>query len=147
MNCTASSGEFAKPVPNVTVNSNYGIRVHPVTGEIKAHQGVDLACKNPDVIYSSKEGRVVFAEYPTNGLNTLGNVVVIEHENKLFTIYAHLSKIDVKVGQEIGQLEPVGRCGTTGRSTGDHLHFEVRTGSMFGAPVNPMSYLEKKAEE
>lgn len=147
MNCTASTEEFAKPVPNVAVNSNYGVRVHPVTGEISNHEGVDLECTQPELIYSSKAGRVVYAEYPTNILKTYGNVVVIEHENNLFSLYAHLSKIDVKVGQEIGQLEPVGECGTTGRSTGDHLHFEIHTGSMFGTRVNPMPYLEKGTDE
>lgn len=145
MNCATSTGEFAKPVPNVAVNSNFGVRVHPVTGKISRHEGVDLECTQPELIYSAKEGRVVFAEYPSNGLNTYGNVVVIEHENKLFSLYAHLSKIDVKVGQEVSQLQPVGQCGTTGRSTGDHLHFEIHTGKLFGKRVNPMPYLEKGA--
>lgn len=148
MNCTTSSGEFAKPVPNVEVNSNYGVRVDPLTGVISNHAGVDLACSQPDLIYSAKEGRVVFAEYPTDGsLNTYGNVVVIEHENNLFSLYAHLSKIEVEVGQNVSQLEPIGQCGTTGRSTGDHLHFEIHTGKMFGSRVNPMPYLEGEAED
>ncbi|RAZ73496.1 peptidoglycan DD-metalloendopeptidase family protein [Planococcus halotolerans] len=148
MNCTTSTGEFAQPVPNVTVNSNYGVRIDPFTGAISNHAGVDFACSEPDLIYAAKEGRVVFAEYPTqSGLNTYGNVVVIEHENKLFSLYAHLSQIDVAVGQEVSQLEPVGECGTTGRSTGDHLHFEIHTGSLFGTRVNPMPYLEGEPEE
>ncbi len=148
MNCTTSTGEFGQPVPNVVVNSNYGVRIHPITGEISNHAGVDFACSQPDLIYSAKEGRVVFAEYPVNSsLNTYGNVVVIEHENKLFSLYAHLSQIDVEVGQEVSQLEPIGQCGTTGRSTGDHLHFEIHTGSLFGSRVNPMPYLEGEPEE
>lgn len=148
MNCTASTGEFAQPVPNVTVNSNYGTRVDPFTGVISNHAGVDFACSAPDLIYAAKEGRVVFAEYPTrSGLNTYGNVVVLEHENKFFSLYAHLSQIDVEVGQEVAQLEPIGECGSTGRSTGDHLHFEIQTGSLFGTRVNPIPYLEGESEE
>ncbi|MGB6409543.1 MAG: peptidoglycan DD-metalloendopeptidase family protein, partial [Planococcus donghaensis] len=147
MNCTSNTGEFVQPIPNVTVNSNFGIRVHPTTGEVSAHEGVDLACSQPDPIYAAKEGTVVFASYPSGILATYGNVVVVEHANKHFSLYAHLSKIDVKVGQEIGQLEPIGQCGTTGRSTGDHLHFEIHTDRMFGNRVNPMKYLEAGKEE
>ncbi|XKH51993.1 peptidoglycan DD-metalloendopeptidase family protein (plasmid) [Chryseomicrobium palamuruense] len=143
MNCEVLVGDFVQPIPNVVINSNFGIRVHPVTGEIKAHEGVDLACRRPDPIFAAKGGRVIFAEYPKGNLSTYGNVVVIEHENKLFSLYAHLSKIDVEVGQMVGQLEKVGECGTTGRSTGDHLHFEIHTDRMFGNRVNPMDYLTK----
>lgn len=144
MNCTSSTGEFAQPVPHVTITSNYGVRIHPVTGQISNHEGVDLDCNRPDLIYAAKEGKVVFASYPSGILSTYGNVVVIEHEHKLFSLYAHLSKIDVEVGQEVAQLEPIGQCGTTGRSTGDHLHFEIQMERMFGKRVNPMPYLEKE---
>ncbi|AQQ55589.1 peptidoglycan DD-metalloendopeptidase family protein [Planococcus lenghuensis] len=148
MNCTLASGEFAKPIPDVTVNSNYGVRVDPFTGEVSSHLGVDLDCQAPNPIFAAKAGRVVYAAYPPSGeLRTYGNVVVIAHENGLFSLYAHLSRIAVQVGQEVDQLAPVGQCGSTGRSTGDHLHFEIHTGVMFGTRVNPMEYLASPASE
>lgn len=144
MNCTTQSGEFAQPIPNVKVNSNYGVRIHPITGEVSNHQGVDLACSSPEPIYADKEGKVVYAEFPSSHPNnTYGNIIVIQHKNNLFTAYAHLSRIGVKVGQEVRQLEVIGQCGSTGRSTGDHLHFEIHTGHKFGARLNPMLYLKE----
>jgi len=148
MNCTIQSGDFVQPVPNVTVNSNYGIRIHPITGEVSNHQGVDLACSSPESIYAAKDGRVVFAEFPgSSPLNTYGNIVVIQHENNLYSAYAHLSKVVVEVGHEIRQMEVIGQCGSTGRSTGDHLHFEIHAGTMFGTRVNPTMYLSQGMEE
>lgn len=147
MNCTVQSGEFVQPVPNVAISSNYGVRIDPITGEVRNHQGVDLACSSPEPIYAAKDGRVVFAEFPDPPLNTLGNVVVIQHENNLYSAYAHLSGIEVEVGQVIRQMEVLGQCGSTGRSTGDHLHFEIHVGSMFGTRVNPMMYLSQGTEE
>lgn len=142
MNCTVQTGDFAAPIPNVQVNSNYGVRIHPVTGEISNHEGVDFACSSPEPIYAAKEGKVVYAEFPsTYPTNTYGNIVVIQHANNLFTAYAHLSRIGVEVGQEVQQLEVIGQCGSTGRSTGDHLHFEIHSGQMFGSRLNPMLYL------
>ena len=148
MNCTTQSGEFAQPIPNVQVNSNYGVRIHPITGEVDQHLGVDFACSNPDPIYAAKEGKVVYAEFPSSyPTNTYGNIIVIAHANNLYTAYAHLSRINVEVGQEIEQLEVIGQCGTTGSSTGDHLHFEIQTGEMFGTRLNPMSYLTSEDPE
>ncbi|MDE4086866.1 M23 family metallopeptidase (plasmid) [Planococcus maritimus] len=142
MNCETPTGEFVQPIPDVIINSNFGIRVHPVTGIVTPHEGVDLNCSRPDPIFAAKEGKVVFAQYPSGVLETYGNVVVIEHANQLYSLYAHLSKIDVEVGDQISQMEQLGQCGTTGRSTGDHLHFEIHTDRMFGNRVNPMPYLE-----
>lgn len=147
MNCTVQVGDFVQPIPNVTINSNFGVRVHPITGAISKHEGVDLACSNPDPIYAAKGGRVVFAEYPEAPLHTYGNIVVIQHENNVYSAYAHLSSINVEVGQEVRQLEVIGACGTTGRSTGDHLHFEIHLGNMFNNRVNPMTYLSQEAKE
>lgn len=147
MNCTVQSSDFVQPVPNVAINSNYGIRIDPFTGEVRSHDGVDLACSSPEPIYAAKDGRVVFAEFPDYPLNTFGNIVVIQHENDLYSAYAHLSGINVEVGQEIRQMEVIGQCGSTGRSTGDHLHFEIHVGSMFGPRDNPMNYLSQGMEE
>ena len=144
MNCTTQSGEFAQPIPNVQVNSNYGVRIHPITGEVSNHQGVDFACSSPEPIYAAKEGKVVYAEFPSSHPNnTYGNIIVIQHKNNLFTAYAHLSRIGVKVGQEVRQLEVIGQCGSTGRSTGDHLHFEIHADQKFGTRLNPMLYLKE----
>ena len=147
MNCTVQSGDFVQPVPNVTINSNYGLRIHPITGKVRAHEGVDLACSRPDSIYAAKDGVVVFAKFPDAPLHTYGNIVVIQHENNVYSAYAHLSGISVEVGQEVRQLEVIGQCGTTGGSTGDHLHFEIHVGSMFKNRVNPMTYLSQETKE
>lgn len=147
MNCKVQIGDFVQPIPNVTINSNFGVRIHPVTGAVSKHEGVDLACSNPDPIYAAKGGHVVFAEYPEAPLHTYGNIVVIQHENNVYSAYAHLSSISVEVGQEVHQLEVIGACGTTGSSTGDHLHFEIHVGSMFKNRINPMTYLSQEPKE
>ncbi|MCL1848345.1 MAG: M23 family metallopeptidase [Clostridiales bacterium] len=98
------------------------------------HSGIDLQAKTGDPVYSAGAGTVisasVFAGY--------GNQVTIDHGEGLSTMYAHLSQINVKVGQIVGLQELVGLAGSTGRTTGPHLHFEVRIN---GSPVNPVNYL------
>jgi len=101
----------------------------------RMHAGVDLAAPRGTPIYATADG-VVVAAGPETGY---GNVVRIQHEFGIETVYAHQSKIRVKVGQTVSRGVQIGDMGSTGRSTGSHLHYEVRVN---GQPVNPMTYLE-----
>lgn len=140
MNCQAvnmGSGEFLKPVPNVTINSNYGSRIDPISGEVSNHRGVDLACRPGDPIYSALGGTVAVAKH--SGYNGgFGHHVVLNHGDK-YTLYAHMTTVYVNEGQTVEQGQPLGSCGTTGYSTGPHLHFEVQL-SLYGERVNPMQF-------
>jgi murein DD-endopeptidase MepM/ murein hydrolase activator NlpD len=99
------------------------------------HAGVDLAAPRGTPIFATADG-VVVAAGPESGY---GNVVRVQHEFGIETVYAHQSKIRVKVGQQVSRGVQIGDMGSTGRSTGSHLHYEVRVN---GQPVNPMTYLE-----
>jgi murein DD-endopeptidase MepM/ murein hydrolase activator NlpD len=99
------------------------------------HAGVDLAAPVGTPIYATADGLVVSAGRESG----YGNVVRIQHEFGFETVYAHQSRITVKVGQEVSRGVQIGAMGSTGRSTGSHLHYEVRVN---GQPVNPMTYLE-----
>jgi murein DD-endopeptidase MepM/ murein hydrolase activator NlpD len=101
----------------------------------RLHAGVDLAAPRGTPIYASAEGVVKAAERESG----YGNVVRIQHAFGLETVYAHMSKIRVRPGQTVSRGVQIGDMGSTGRSTGSHLHYEVRVN---GKPVNPMTYLE-----
>jgi murein DD-endopeptidase MepM/ murein hydrolase activator NlpD len=101
----------------------------------RQHAGVDLAAPRGTPIFATADG-VVTAAGRESGY---GNVVRIRHEFGFETVYAHQSRIRVKVGQEVSRGVQIGDMGSTGRSTGSHLHYEVRVN---GQPVNPMTYLE-----
>lgn len=115
--------------------SPFGTRRDPKGAGRRMHAGIDLAGPKGTPIYATAEG-VVTEAGPERGY---GNVVRIRHELGFETIYAHMSKISVRPGQKVSRADQVGAMGTTGRSTGVHLHYEVR---LNGAPVNPMPYLE-----
>ena len=121
------SGALDWPIRS-TVNSPFGERSRGF------HSGIDIQAKTGDPVYSAGGGVVISA----NNFAGYGNQVTIDHGNGLSTMYAHLSQIDVTVGQYVGQQYPVGLVGSTGRTTGPHLHFEVRIN---GSPVNPINYL------
>lgn len=140
MNCKAvnvGSGEFYKPVPHSVINSNYGTRIDPFTGAVSEHRGVDLSCNLGDTIYSALSGKVAVA-LPTGENGGFGHHVVIDHGNK-FTLYGHMENLFVKKGETIEGGVPIGTCGSTGRSTNPHLHFEVQL-SLYGKRVNPMMF-------
>jgi len=114
----------------------FGHRMDPFSGEGAMHTGVDISAPKGTPVHATADGIVLHA-----GLNAgYGRVVVIDHGNNYQTWYAHLSRIDVIEGQEIRQGEALGLVGSTGRSTGAHLHYEVRIGS---APVNPYRFLAR----
>jgi murein DD-endopeptidase MepM/ murein hydrolase activator NlpD len=121
-------GALAWPIRG-SVNSPFGPRSRGF------HSGIDIQADTGDPIYSAEAGKVVQASYSGG----YGNCVTIDHGDGLATMYAHLSQINVAVGQEVGRQELVGLAGSTGRTTGPHLHFEVR---IDGEPNNPVLYLE-----
>ena len=115
------------PLETIKVNQGYGF----------FHPGVDLEGGIGDSIKAIKAGKVVEADYTRDGY---GNTILIDHGNGLTSRYAHLSKIEVKAGQAVTTNIEIGQVGTTGRSTGSHLHLEIRQN---GFPLNPLSVLSR----
>ncbi len=119
------SGSFAWPVSCTYITSCVGYRYHPVSGEWKYHSGMDIGCAYGDTVWASDGGTVSLA-----GVNGgYGNCVMINHGNGYYTLYGHLSSIAVSEGQAVSQGQTIGYVGSTGVSTGPHLHFEIREGS------------------
>lgn len=125
----------AMPVASMMMSSGFGYRADPFTGAAAMHAGLDFKGAIGTPILAAAEGRVVLAGF--NG--GYGNSVEIRHANGIVTRYAHLSGLNVRKGQMVGRGVRVGRMGSTGRSTGSHLHFEVR---LNGQAINPRKFLE-----
>ncbi len=122
------------PVIEGFMGSAFGMRADPFTGQYSMHSGVDFAAPAGTTIFAAAGGVVVGAEmHPA-----YGNTIQIDHGNDLSTLYAHASRIDVKVGDLVKRGQKIGAVGTTGRSTGPHLHFEVH---VKGVPQNPSRFL------
>ena len=117
------------------INSPFGWRRHPVTRRRDFHTGIDIKASRGMVIRSARDGRVAYSGW----MGGYGKVVVVEHAGGQSTLYAHCSSVMVPQGTKISQGQNIARVGTTGRSTGPHLHFEVRRGN---SPVNPLQYLK-----
>ena len=122
------------PVVDGFVGSGYGMRTDPFTGEYTMHTGIDFAAPIGTPIFAAAGGVVASAELHPE----FGNAVTIDHGNGLSTLYAHASRFGVKVGDIVRKGQAIAYVGTTGRSTGPHLHFEVHVN---GAPQNPSKYL------
>lgn len=120
-----------------TVNSEYGMRVHPQFNTKLKHTGIDIAAPIGTPVISVAPGEVLFAGW----LRGYGQVIIIEHGGNLTTVYAHLSRMDVQEGQDVTQGQVIGGVGSTGISTGSHLHFEVRVD---GDARNPRDYLRAR---
>jgi murein DD-endopeptidase MepM/ murein hydrolase activator NlpD len=133
-NMAVGSGNMALPI-SAPVTSPFGWRRHPIFGVRKFHTGVDLAGPNHSAIRAADSGNVLY----TGWYGGYGKVVIVSHGNGMATLYAHMSKTNVEAGQNISKGDIVGYEGTTGFSTGPHLHFEVRVN---GKPNNPLSYLK-----
>ncbi|MBQ9901841.1 MAG: M23 family metallopeptidase [Clostridia bacterium] len=116
--------DFVKPLRKARVTSRFDYRVNPVTGRYVFHTGMDLGAAQGSDIMAMKSGRVVSAKY--NG--GYGNVVIIEHSDGIRTLYAHCSKLLVKAGEKVRKGQVIARVGSTGNSTGPHLHIEFRKG-------------------
>ena len=128
-------GELAWPVPGYTkITSNYGMRVHPITGQYKLHTGVDISAPIGVNFVAANDGIVTKAGYNT----AYGNMVIIDHGGGISTLYAHGSEILVTVGQTVKKDDPILKVGSTGYSTGPHAHFEVRIN---GVVTDPLPYI------
>lgn len=123
------------PVRNYTLTSNYGTRYDPFNGGRANHAGLDMAGVTGEPIMAGAAGKVVRAAR----FGAYGNTIDIDHGKGILTRYAHLSRIDVRVGDKVAMGQKIGALGSTGRSTGPHLHYEVR---IDGRPVNPRLFLE-----
>ena len=126
--------DFAKPVKSYRITSRYGYRNHPVTGERKMHKGIDLAAPTGTPTYSYKSGKVIVSKYS----QSYGNYIVVDHGEGISTLYAHLSERKVSVGDKVEKGQLICLIGSTGLSTGPHLHFEYRVNSV---AVNPEQYI------
>jgi murein DD-endopeptidase MepM/ murein hydrolase activator NlpD len=126
------------PVAGETTDS-FGGRRSPFGGGFELHSGQDINAEHGDGVVAAANGRVVFAEWQGG----YGQLVTIDHGGGLTTRYAHLSKIEVRAGQEVTRGQRIGAVGSTGRSTGPHLHYEVRINE---EPVNPRAYLPARVE-
>jgi murein DD-endopeptidase MepM/ murein hydrolase activator NlpD len=132
----AAKAPFANPVRgNYRYTSGFGYRRDPKTGGSRMHAGTDFAGARGTPIHSTADGVVVHAGWQSG----YGQMVTIRHAFGIETRYAHLSRIRVSVGQTVSRGDRIGDMGNTGRSTGTHLHYEVRIG---GRPVNPMTYIK-----
>lgn len=129
---------LGKPVWSYWVTSQYGTRNDPFKGSKARHKGVDLASRTGNKIRVKASGKVTRSEF-TNGY---GNLVVVDHGNGFQTKYAHLHKIYVKKGATVAYDDVIGEVGSTGRSTGPHLHYEVL---YRGVSVNPMPFIKAKS--
>lgn len=136
-------GSMTWPYPgDYKIYSPYGKRFHPVYKVWRMHWGVDLGGTYGNPIVAAADGTVIKVSTPVHGQNTggkdFGNYVVIDHGGGVSTLYAHCKWVDVSVGDEVVAGQKIARCGSTGTSTGPHLHFEVRVN---GSRVNPANYI------
>nr|WP_174830258.1 M23 family metallopeptidase [Ruegeria sp. HKCCA4812] len=132
----AEKAPFANPVHSaVRFTSGYGSRRDPKTGGRRMHNGVDFAGPQGTDIFATADGVVTHAGWQSG----FGRLVKIKHAFGIETLYAHNTKINVKVGQRVSRGDHIADMGSTGRSTGTHLHYEVRVN---GKPVNPMTYIK-----
>ena len=130
-------GIFTWPAPSYTrISDDYGTRIHPILGVQQFHNGIDMAAPGGSPILAAYDGTVVAAAYS----NSMGNYIMIDHGDSLYTIYMHASALYVSKGQEVSKGQKIAAVGSTGRSTGNHLHFSVRKN---GSYVSPWSYLGK----
>lgn len=114
--------DFHNPLDSGRITSRFDYRVNPVTGRYVFHTGMDLGAPSGANIYSMREGRVIRATYDSG----YGNFVVIEHPNGIRTLYAHCSKLLVQAGDTVKSGQKIALVGSTGNSTGPHLHLEFR---------------------
>ncbi len=124
------------PVNNATVSSHFGERSNPITHNAETHKGVDLAAPKGSDIFAAEGGTVILSQKSAS----YGNYIIIDHGNGMQTLYAHCSKLLKRVGDTVEKGDIIARVGSTGQSTGPHLHFEVIKN---GEYLNPLTLVEK----
>ncbi len=123
------------PVQGETT-SEFGVRIHPIDGDLRFHAGIDIAAPTGTPIYAAFDGTVIKSEYDEwNGYH-----IKIQHDNGIMTVYCHCEKLNVKKGEVVRAGEIIGTVGSTGSSTGAHLHFELRINNV---SYNPQSVLDE----
>lgn len=138
----AGQNGFVRPISGA-VTSNFGMRTHPITGKQKLHAGVDFGCSIGEPVPASKAGKVIFSAWQNANDHGAGygQYVRIDHGGGYVTTYAHLSRLMASVGDTVQAGSVIGECGSTGGSTGPHLHFEI---IINGSPVDPMPFVGGK---
>ena len=131
----ASSATWVRPLSSLRVTSPFGTRVHPITGAKRMHNGIDFGAPSGTPIYATRAGTVTTAAYQPGGA---GYYVNINHGDGFSSIYMHMTNYIVHAGQSVSQGQVIGYVGSTGMSTGPHLHFGV---AYAGSYVNPMAYI------
>ncbi len=126
------------PIQSGYYSSNYGYRIDPFTGRHAFHEGVDFTVDTGTPVQAAAGGVVVYSQFNASGY---GNLIEVDHGNGMVSRYAHLSRALVREGDIVLKGQKIGLVGSTGRSTGPHLHFEIRIG---GAPQNPANYLQAR---
>ena len=137
---TISSSGWMWPVPTSSsyISSVYGWRRDPISGESKFHYGIDIAAPQNSKIVAPLDGTVVYTKYSNTGY---GIHMLVNHNNGYYTLYGHCNSLAVSAGQSVKQGQVIAYVGTTGYSTGYHLHFEVRDGN--GNKLNPSNFVRK----
>lgn len=126
------------PLEGASMSSGFGMRTHPVLGGRRSHKGIDLASPMGSPIYATADGVVTRADW----FSSYGLYISLDHGAQLETRYGHLSRLNVAEGQVVRKGDLIGYVGSTGRSTGPHLHYEVR---IAGTAVNPVPYMQGDA--
>ncbi|WP_448525560.1 peptidoglycan DD-metalloendopeptidase family protein [Parathermosynechococcus lividus] len=127
------SGRLAYPI-RAPITSHFGWRIHPILGTRRFHTGTDFGADFGTLIYAAQSGTVVLAGWSGG----YGQTVILDHGSGLTTLYAHAQRLLVREGQTVQEGQPIAEVGSTGLSTGPHLHFEVRVN---GEPTDPLAYL------
>jgi len=132
---TKAPGAYVWPCPSSrTITSNYGYRIHPVSGVKKLHSGMDIGASKGAAVVAAAGGTVIMSQY----YGGYGNCIIVDHGGGVATLYGHMSALVAKKGQTVTAGQTIGKVGSTGVSTGNHLHFEVRIN---GSTVNPANYV------
>lgn len=131
---TVNTSGWISPLNSYTLTSPFGMRNHPITGEYKMHNGIDMAAPEGTPIYAAKGGQVSIAAYSS----TAGFYVQIDHGGGYRSVYMHMTEYKVSAGQYVAQGQLIGYVGNTGASKGNHLHFGI---SLNGSYVNPIEYI------